>query len=363
MSQPSNWIDPRLAEKLEVLRPVTSRDPQMAAAGRELFLATAARLASSDSPSKPSRMAWIEVVSGWFAQREPATLRMALSGLLVIVMLAFAGLIPAARAAGASLPGDSLYWFKLLIEDARLELVGTPAERIEMSMESADRRIEEAEALVGSGREIPHAFTERLAYNLDAAFQIASTLPDDEMIPLLERLQLRLESQEQRLLRIGSAEPDPALVRAQEILRIRLAWTTAGLLAPQQFREQNRLRDGWNQPPAAGAAGWGPGNPTPGVSGTVPAGQHPSRTPTPLATPSPLRQQASPTGTKGASLQPTAVNTRAATPSPALNCTAMPSGTAGNPGSTPQQNPTAGGTQSGPGPQATQQPPGGGQHP
>ncbi len=249
MSQWIELIDPQLAEQLEVLRLVPRRDPQMAAAGRELFLATAARLASSDSPSKPSRMAWIEVVSGWFAQREPATLRMALTGLLVIVMLAFAGLIPAARAAGASLPGDSLYWFKLLIEEARLELVGTPVERIEMRLDNADRRIEEAEELAGSGRMIPEILAERLAHDLDMAFQAAAGLPDDVMIPLLERLRLRLESQEQRLLRIGPAMPYPALARAREILRIRLAWTAAGLLAPQQFREQNRLQDGWKSSP------------------------------------------------------------------------------------------------------------------
>jgi len=166
-------------------------------------------------------------------------------------------------------------------------------------------------------------------------------------------------------MRIGSAlaDPDPVLERAREILRIRLAWTAAGQQAPQQFREQNRLPEGWNQPPTEGAAGWGPVNPTPGVTWMAPTGLHPSRTPATMATPSPLRQQASPTGTQGAGAQPTAYHTLAATPSPALNRTAMPTGTAGNPGSTPQQNPTAGGTQSGPGPQATQQPPGGGQHP
>jgi len=365
MSQPIDWIDPRLAEQLEALRPVTSRDPQMAAAGRELFLATAARLARSDAPSKPNWTVWLEAVSNWFAQREPAPLRMALTGLLVIVMLAFAGLIPAAQAAGSSLPGDNLYWFKLLIEEARLELVGTPVERLEMSLENADRRIGEAEALAGSGRVIPDILTDRLAHELDMAFQAAAGLPDDALIPLLERLRLRLESQEQRLIRIGPAVPDPdsALKRAQEILRIRLAWTTAGQLAPQQFRDQNRLQDGWNQPPAASGAGGGTGSSTPGATWTAPAGLHPSRTPFPRAAASPMRQQASPTGTTGAGPQPTAQNTRAATPSPVLNRTAMPTGTAGNPGSTPQKNPTAGGTQSGPGQQATQQPPGGGQHP
>lgn len=362
MSLPTEWIESELADKLEVLRQVPPRDPGAAANGRAIFLSAAAQFADNTPARSQRPFNWRALVNSWMPLRQSLIpIRLALTSVVIILLVGFISLIPAARAASASLPGEPLYGLKLAIEDARLALAVQPEKRINISLDFADRRISEIEALAVGCKDIPANLANQLAHDLDVAFQAAGELSDAELVPVLERLRVRIESEERRLAQLttGSTLGLPVLLRLRELVQIRLLWINAGIVAPQEFRNQLNLREGWEQTPE-GLRGV-PFTTSPTLANTHTPAAIREMTKTPQPTDIPIMQRGSSTALMGTKMgqTPTVVGTTS-TPGGPIR-TAMPTGTTKS--QRPGPNPTAGGTQSGPGSQSPPHPPGGSQHP
>ena len=158
MRNNKDHIDPRLYEKLELLRPTTPRDPEAATRGRARFLA---QLESMELPSQERSRKGI--LAGWFFNRgKPRDAyaggrkpRFAFStAVLMITLFAFlfGGAGMTAMAAQSALPGDILYPVKTGIESVQLVLSASAAERAELQMGFAERRLEEIAGLVEGGQ-------------------------------------------------------------------------------------------------------------------------------------------------------------------------------------------------------------------
>jgi hypothetical protein len=158
-------IDPRLYEKLDLLRTTSPRNPEAAARGRVKFLA---ELETLELPSP--QQARKGILPGWMTRRTETkvayagsrTARFSLSGaFLLIALLAFlfGGAGMTAYAAQSALPGDILYPVKTGLEQTQLAFSTNPAARTELQMEFAEHRLSEIARLIEEGQfqEIPAA--------------------------------------------------------------------------------------------------------------------------------------------------------------------------------------------------------------
>ena len=158
MRNNKDHIDPRLSEKLELLRPTTPRDPEAAARGRARFLA---ELESMELPRQERNRKGL--LAGWFFTRgktKPAYAggrkpRFAFSTAVMMITLfvfLFGGAGMTAMAAQSALPGDILYPVKTGIESVQMVLSTSAAERAELQMGFAEQRLDEILGLVEGGQ-------------------------------------------------------------------------------------------------------------------------------------------------------------------------------------------------------------------
>lgn len=151
-------IDPILLQYFDLLRSTPQRDASAAEASRAKFLAELNALFPATVPlvEAAPRPRPRPVPEKRKAQR-PASIfarpsfAYALIAVLALLIL-FAGGIVTAQAAEYALPGDGLYPVKIGLEQARLALTFSPEQEINLYMEYANRRLDEAEALVEIGR-------------------------------------------------------------------------------------------------------------------------------------------------------------------------------------------------------------------
>ncbi|HSB91150.1 MAG TPA: DUF5666 domain-containing protein [Anaerolineales bacterium] len=84
-----------------------------------------------------------------------AWLRPALAAVLAAIAISFTGV---GIAAAQSLPGDSLYAAKTVVEDVMLRLASSPAERLRLEQSYEARRVSEIRRLLALGRVVPVDF-------------------------------------------------------------------------------------------------------------------------------------------------------------------------------------------------------------
>jgi hypothetical protein len=151
-------VDPILMQYFDLLRSTPQRDATAAEASRSKFFAelnalfpvtvplveTAPR--ARPAPSFERRKA--QRPARGFAMPSFAYAFVAILTLLIL----FTGGIITARAAEYTLPGDGLYAVKIGLEQARLAFTFRPEQEVNLYMEYADRRLNEAKALVEIGR-------------------------------------------------------------------------------------------------------------------------------------------------------------------------------------------------------------------
>lgn len=151
----------------KLLSRIADRDPELAA-----LLQTAAHIRGGLRPGGPdpvfARNAEVRIVnrmratrrravskpkprpsSGWFGLPRFAQ---ALAAALLVVVLIAAGTVGTAAAAENALPGDTLYPFKRGLEQARLVLSFSDQGDLRLLGQFSDERLDEIEALLGSGR-------------------------------------------------------------------------------------------------------------------------------------------------------------------------------------------------------------------
>lgn len=152
-------VDPILMQYFDLLRSTPQRDATAVEASRAKFLAELNALFPATVPlvETAPRARPRPAPERRKAQRPASIFAMpsfayALVAILAVLIL-FTGGVIAAQAAEYALPGDGLYPVKIGLEQARLALTFNPEQEINLYLDYADRRLDEAEALVEIGRD------------------------------------------------------------------------------------------------------------------------------------------------------------------------------------------------------------------
>ena len=143
-------IDPKLIEKIELMRPTPERDPELVAKGRERFLAEMGGIPAASS-------------SGWLASlinfggsgmggRNRKFAFSTILALIVVAVMLFGGASATAYASQSALPGDALYPIKTGLELTQISLTNDAYLEAQLHLEFARRRLTEITELLLQGR-------------------------------------------------------------------------------------------------------------------------------------------------------------------------------------------------------------------
>jgi hypothetical protein len=265
--------DPKIEKMLDQLRQVPPRDRLAAVQGRGRFLAQAATLRNTQPITK--RQGWLAMLlSPSFLYRKQK-LAMVATFILVLAVL-FGGTGITAYAATESLPGETLYPVKTLMEDVRLDLTKDSIKQYDLLNEYLTIRFEEMDDMKAQGIPLNSAIANRLLLQLDQMLQLAASQSDDEMVANLDHLYIRLMDQD----RLSWYDEDVEGQVYGEGLQLREEITTraqlmvSGTEDPIEFRLELQNRTQYNipaeVPPEAPVST--PGGPGPGEPNTDPNG-------------------------------------------------------------------------------------------
>ncbi|WKZ34201.1 MAG: DUF5667 domain-containing protein [Anaerolineales bacterium] len=248
--------------RLDEIKAVPERDPQLAARGRALFLNQA--VSASEFPRR----------TGWkfIFRKEQFAMNMLVS-ILVIAGLLFGG-GATVNAAQDNLPNEPLYALKTWSEDISLQFQNDPQLKVDRLMELAEIRIQEMTQLTEDSQTPPDQVALRLEQHIHQALQICSTLDDATLGQTLLQIRDRLQEQDrimQQLQIHATQDAQPILERTREMLQLRLQLVDGGLIDSEKFRNtvRNEFQYGQEEdqtPPAQNGNGQqnGEGEPQPG---------------------------------------------------------------------------------------------------
>jgi hypothetical protein len=228
-------LESKIQERLDEIKVVPARNPQVAARARAHFLAQAV---SADEFQRHK---------GWKSifRKEQFAMNVLMS-ILVVAGLLFGGGVTV-NAAQDDLPDEPLYAVKTWSEDLRLQFQNRPEEKVDRLMELAQIRIQEMRQLTEAGQTPPDRVGERLEQHIHQALQICSNMDEGTLDRSLLKLRDRLREQDKQLqqLQIQAAqETPPSLERTQTMLQQQLQLVEDGLLNHETFR--NAARNGFN---------------------------------------------------------------------------------------------------------------------
>jgi hypothetical protein len=243
-------IDPRLFELLDQLRPTPARDPEAAARGRKKYLTELKNLKfEAPAPSQANSMPrWLRRLVHKHDindnQREDLlmnkrTQRFTLTGALIVITLLvflFGGAGMTALASQSSLPGDALYPVKTSLEQTRVALARSAADRAQLQMEFAERRLGEIAGLIEEGRfeNIPTATAEFETYIRNALSELETIAKGDPEQAALLAGQVSEALTRYALTLTGMLDQVPESVRL-EMRRTLQNTQAAGLTGEMEF--------------------------------------------------------------------------------------------------------------------------------
>ncbi|MFN2138202.1 MAG: DUF5667 domain-containing protein, partial [Candidatus Promineifilaceae bacterium] len=155
-------------------------------------------------------------------QKEPRPMIGLLVKAALIVTILFSSLGGTAVLSASTLPGSPIYPVKLMLEEARLSMTGDPANQANLHLAFAQDRAEEMAALAALGRTPNEAMAANFQAHWRGALAAAAELPDEELAPLMTRVQAQIQEQEQLLQQAQAG----AAARVRQRLTV-----MAGLLA------------------------------------------------------------------------------------------------------------------------------------
>jgi hypothetical protein len=171
----------RAAQRASMLSAPPPPPPYRLNPGRQRFLAEAASLRAG--PVKKER--------GVITMMRPWKLATALVAALMIFGLVFG----AGQAAAASLPGETLYPLKLAVENLMLQLTVDPRAKADLSLDLAEKRLDEIELKLLQGADLEAGDYARVEAQWDAAekaaFQGQDKAPSWAFLRLYARLYVR----------------------------------------------------------------------------------------------------------------------------------------------------------------------------
>lgn len=239
MNSRDDLLDPRLQDKLNRFKATPARDTQAAVRGRANFLAEAESLRPAVPPAALGRR------TGWLNlfQRKERFSMSTMTALIMALVVALGGSGATVYAAQNALPTDSLYPVKILSEDLQVSLTEDPAERANLLLHQADRRLGEIAALEAKGIPPTEPVVMRQQQQIETAMQIAANMDDATMTRELVWTQTMLRDQLREADQLQSQSSGQSLqimIRMREMLTARLAVVETGLTDPQMFRERVR---------------------------------------------------------------------------------------------------------------------------
>ena len=280
--------DPKIEKLLEPLQPVPPRDRLAAVQGRGRFLAQAATLRNTQPI--PRRQGWLAMLfSPSFLYRKEKFAMVAT--IIVVLAILFGGTAGTAYAAQSSLPGETLYPVKTLIEDFRLDLTKDPDKQYALLDQYLSTRFAEMDEMKAQGIPLNSAIANRLLLQLDQMLTLAASQSDDKMVENLDHLYIRIMDQDRLSWYDDDLEGEVYGLGLQlrEEITTRAQLMVEGTEDPIEFRLELQNRTQTNQPlviPPDAPVNT-PGGPGPGEQNTDPNGTA-SGTGTPLkSTPQP----------------------------------------------------------------------------
>lgn len=248
--------DPHLENWFDILRTIPARNTQAAARGRGIYLNQARTLAAPVSKIIDQRhTGWMNSIQQFFHNKEFSPMMATMASIVLIFSLLLGGTVHAAQ---ESLPNQYLYQVKILSEDLVTDLPLSDTQRLRIELNHSSRRIDELVSLASLETNAPSSLLTRLEQHLDRVIRLTAGMEKESMIGELSQIRQRLEYQIKALNSIS--QNDPALIRAREMLRVRLDWVDLGLSEPDAYRTQVRNLHRYHQPPHnEGNYGLGPG--------------------------------------------------------------------------------------------------------
>ncbi len=248
MTDVENDLDEYGKRTLEPLRSVPPQDPQVAQELKRRFMLQGESLRQANTASQslatksyPAR----KRLDFGMLFRKP--LAMGLAALLLAILLLAAGGAFTVNAAQSSLPGQALYRVKIWSEDVRLSMTLSTNEKLDLTLNYTNRRVDEISSLLSEGQSIQDQTAVRFQQELDNALQLAAELDDTHIQGALMQIKRHAESQGITMEELISKLPpqaDPAVRNLRERLTEQVELSSIGEMDPKEFRLAVRERAG-----------------------------------------------------------------------------------------------------------------------
>ena len=171
---------------------------------------------------------------------------------LLVVIASLAGFSGTLYAAQDDLPGQALYPLKTWSEDALISLTADPSLRTERLLNLAQRRVEEAVALMQEGQEPPDIVFQRMERHLAQAMEQIALQENGKMARNLAQVENRLRAMQQML---ATTPATPIQERWMQCLEAWRRIVQTGETDPAEFRLRVRQRVGMPSPYPTGVPG------------------------------------------------------------------------------------------------------------
>ena len=268
-----NELDTNLKNKLDNLKQVPGRNPQVVSQGKANFLKQAVSLKANQRQN-----GWNNNLFSSISTKERLPMLKPIMAVILVIAILFAGTAGTVYAAQGSLPDQALYKVKTWSEDLLLGVTRSPQTQLEQNLNFADRRIMEIAGMQAAGTPIPQQVQTRLQAQLNQALNLAAGMDDQQMIMELAHIRLRTEVQLQMMSMLMAGDsnpPDPVMAMVRTSLQQQLQMAVQGNEDAEAFRMQvqNQIRNNSQAP--SEAPGNGQGGPNDSLTTTpMPSGQH-----------------------------------------------------------------------------------------
>jgi len=220
-------------------------DPQVAAEEKASYLLLAANLLKGiNLGSSKEDLQQEQATLAANRRTHSLPLLRGLSAVLLAIIILFGSSLTV-YAAQDSLPGESLYPLKVISEDIRLSLTPSTKDKLDITLDHTNRRVDEITSLLAKGKTVPLLSTDRFEGELEGALLLAAQLEDKQMQDALLEIKSHAESQGMTLGELINKLPgqaEPALLHLQERLHEQISLSSIGEIDPKTFRREIRER-------------------------------------------------------------------------------------------------------------------------
>ncbi len=224
-------LESSIRERLNRIKSVPARNPQVAAHARARFLAEA----SAASEARRNK-GW-----GFIFRKQQFALNMVVA--LVMIVGLFVGGGTTVRAAQDDLPNEPLYPIKTLSEDVSLQFENNPEDKVDRLMKLTQTRVQEMSRMVEAGQTPPEQVRLRLEQHLQQTLQLCSGMEDVKLDQKLLQLRDQLQKYEHDMqgLQVNATQAEqPVLEHTRSMLQTQLQMVNDGLANHEAFRDTVR---------------------------------------------------------------------------------------------------------------------------